>query len=268
MDRRWLIVFPSLFTVSSIFCGIYALLNASGPDLAGAHEANLRAAVAILCGMFLDGCDGRVARMTHTQSDFGVQLDSLADVVSFGAAPAVLLYRWALSPLGVWGMFVAGLFAAAGAIRLARFNVMASRSTGPSNFFVGLPIPLAAGMVVAVVIAATAGPQPQNVPAVPVAILTIVLSYLMVSTIRYHSFKKVRFQPRHALVVAGLALFGVGVALRGHPSLVPVAYFSGYVLLGLVEEVFLRRRRTEGMPVAAGGAAAMIPTDDDDPENG
>lgn len=266
MDRKWLIVFPSLFTVSSIFCGIYAILNAAGPGLdpAAANAANLRAAIAILCGMFLDGCDGRVARMTHTQSDFGVQLDSLADVVSFGAAPAVLLYKWALSPLGFWGMFVVGLFAAAGAIRLARFNVMASRSMGPSNFFVGLPIPLAAGMVVAVVIAATAGPQPQQVRPLPVAILTVVLSYLMVSTIRYHSFKKVQFQPKHALIVAGVALFGVAVAARGHPSLVPVAYFSGYVLLGLVEEIVFRRRRAETVPVVAGGAAAMIPADDDD----
>ncbi len=255
MDRKWLIVLPSMFTVSSIFCGVYAILVSARAPAGTSPEDYFRAALAILGGMFLDGCDGRVARLTRTQSDFGVQLDSLADVISFGAAPAVLLYQWALHPLGGWGVLVAGLFAACGAIRLARFNVLASRSTGPSDYFVGLPIPLAAGMVVAVVVATARASGPVVVPALPVGVLAVVLSYLMVSTIRYRSFKKVSLHSRELAVLGLVVAFGVVVAVRMRPSLVPVAYFSGYVLAGLAEEVLFKRRRQERMSLAtsAGG---------------
>ena len=106
--------------------------------------------------MFFDGFDGRVARLTKTQSQFGVELDSLADVISFGVAPAMLVYKWALAPLGFVGLFVSFVFAACGALRLARFNVLApahATTAAAPRFFVGLPIPLAAGMIVSMVIA-------------------------------------------------------------------------------------------------------------------
>src|SRR5207302_8350515 len=108
--------------------------------------------VAIFFGNFFDAFDGRVARLTRTQSDFGVELDSLADVISFGVAPAILVYKWALAGLGIGGIVISSIYAACGAIRLARFNVLAHSESGTQRYFVGLPIPLAAGMLVAVVI--------------------------------------------------------------------------------------------------------------------
>src|SRR5687767_10369159 len=145
-------VISNLFTITSIFCGFYALTLCAGD----ATPAQLyQAALAIFFAFFFDGFDGRVARLTKTQSQFGVELDSLADVISFGAAPAILVYKWALAPLGFFGIFVSFCFAACGALRLARFNVMAQRSShsGPSRFFTGLPIPLAAIAIISMVVA-------------------------------------------------------------------------------------------------------------------
>src|SRR5258706_13614567 len=120
--RQLLFVLPNLFTVSSIFCGFYALTLCCGD---ASPAALYQAALAIFFGIFFDGFDGRVARLTKTQSMFGQELDSLADVITFGAAPALLVYRWALSDLGIGGIFIGFLFAACGALRLARFNVLA-----------------------------------------------------------------------------------------------------------------------------------------------
>lgn len=123
--RKLMFVLPNLFTVTSIFCGFYAITLCSGE----AEPVQLyQAALAILFAMFFDGFDGRVARLTKTQSDFGMQLDSLADVMSFGAAPALLVYKWALAPMGFWGLFISFAFMACGAMRLARFNVLALRN--------------------------------------------------------------------------------------------------------------------------------------------
>src|SRR5262245_33500237 len=164
--RKLLFVLPNLFTVSSIFCGFYALTLCTGD----ASPAQLyQAALAIFFGIFFDGFDGRVARLTKTQSQFGMELDSLADVVTFGAAPALVVYRWALQPLGIVGIFIGFMFAACGALRLARFNVLAlkeeaakkaapeasgtPKSHAAGRFFVGLPIPLGAGVVISIIIA-------------------------------------------------------------------------------------------------------------------
>jgi CDP-diacylglycerol--serine O-phosphatidyltransferase len=165
--RKLLFVLPNLFTVSSIFCGFYAATLCTGE----ASPAQLyQAALAIFFGIFFDGFDGRVARLTKTQSQFGMELDSLADVVTFGAAPALLVYRWALQPLGIGGIFIGFMFAACGALRLARFNVLAlkeeeqkklaaasgtplAKTHSASHFFVGLPIPLGAGVVISMIIA-------------------------------------------------------------------------------------------------------------------
>ena len=137
--RKAMFVLPNLFTVSSIFLGFYSMTLASGD---ATPEELYRAALAIFFAIFFDMFDGRVARMTRTQSDFGVQLDSLADVISFGAAPALLVYRWALAPMGFMGLFLSFAFAACGALRLARFNVLAARGDKASHrFFTGLPIP-------------------------------------------------------------------------------------------------------------------------------
>ena len=264
MNRKWLFVLPNLFTVSSIFCGIYAITLATGATGETANDDFFRAAMAILFGMFFDGCDGRVARLTRTQSDFGVQLDSLADIVTFGVAPAILLHEWALAPFGVAGVFVAGVFASCGALRLARFNVMAGKEEGPNAYFTGLPIPLAAGMVVALVIAATRAPEPAAVPPLPAAMLTLVLAYLMVSNIRYHSFKKLSLQPRALTVMLGVLAVGALVAVQVRPSFVLVVYFSAYVLLGLVEEILFRKRRTRALELAGSSEPLVVEEEDDE----
>ncbi len=244
--HKLMFVLPNLFTVSSIFCGFYAISLCAGT--AGPNEL-YTAAIAIFFAMFFDGFDGRVARLTRTQSEFGVELDSLADVISFGAAPALLVYKWALAPLGFVGLFLAFSFATCGALRLARFNVMAHRKVpGSSKFFTGLPIPLAAGMLISLIIAhhhAGLGMVQANAA---VAVLVGVLALLMVSNVRYRTFKDVRLSRRSAMVFLVLIGVGVVVATQMRPSFVLVAYFSAYLFMGLAEEViFFKKRRAEAL---------------------
>jgi CDP-diacylglycerol--serine O-phosphatidyltransferase len=235
--RKAMFVLPNLFTVTSILLGFYALVLCAGaPSPAQLYQA----ALAIFFALFFDAFDGRVARMTKTQSDFGVQLDSLADVVSFGAAPALLVYKWALAPLGFAGFFVSFAFLACGALRLARFNVLAARGDqGPSRFFVGLPIPLAAGAIVALVIAhyRAYGDAAAVQERVPVAVVVVLLSFLMVSTVRYRTFKDVHLSPRSLTVFGFLCVAGVAVAVATRASLALLVYVTAYVAMGLAEAV-------------------------------
>jgi CDP-diacylglycerol--serine O-phosphatidyltransferase len=249
-------VLPNLFTVSSIFCGVYSITLSAGEPTG---DNFYRAAVAIFFGSFFDAFDGRVARLTRTQSEFGVELDSLADVVTFGVAPAILVYKWALGGLGFVGFFISSAYAACGAIRLARFNVLAHAESGTQRFFVGLPIPLAAGMLVSVVIALNTLREPvaEAVGLWPIATLVLVLAFLMVSTIRYRTFKEAGLNPRTLLAFLVVIAVGVGVAIRGRPSLVLLVYFSFYVLLGLAEEAVFGRKRRAAARAAL--QAASIP---------
>ena len=201
--RRGVYVLPALFTVGNIFCGYLSL------DATQHERYDLAAGLLFLAG-FLDSLDGRVARMTGTTSAFGEQLDSLADVVSFGIAPAVLVYHWALDSYARLGLFVSFLFLVCGACRLARFNVQVH--VVDKRYFVGLPIPAAAGALCGPIWAL---PEPVPLPWMKPAflVLTLVLSYLMVSTLRYRSFKDVdlrsrrsaRLVPLVALVIAAVA---------------------------------------------------------------
>jgi CDP-diacylglycerol--serine O-phosphatidyltransferase len=246
-------VLPNLFTVGNIFCGFYAIsLCMDSPDALRLY----RAAVAIFFGMFFDMFDGRVARLTRTQSEFGVQLDSLADMVSFGAAPAFLVYRWSLYHADFLGLFCAFLFMLAAALRLARFNVLAAHESGPSKHFMGLPSPLAAGTVVAMVMASypfersdmdgallvTLGGSTEPLmelrilPGVAM-LVTIGLGALMVSNVRYRTFKDLKLNRK-----SGTILFLVGLSFAAGASLIKPAFsltllFGGYILLGLLEEV-------------------------------
>jgi len=233
-------VLPNLFTVSSIFCGVYSIMLSAGE---ATGDNFYRAAVAIFFGNFFDAFDGRVARMTKTQSEFGVELDSLADVITFGVAPAILVYKWALYEMGFVGILIAGVYAACGAIRLARFNVLARSEAGVQRFFVGLPIPLAAGMLVSLVIALQHERGADSFTAWPIALVVLILAFLMVSTIRYRTFKEAGLNPRTLLIFLLVIAVGVAVAIRGRPSLVLLVYFSFYVLLGLAEEALFGRKR-------------------------
>src|SRR5262245_28629337 len=152
--KRTLILLPNLITLSSIFCGFDSIRLSA---MADNEDDFYRAALLIIFAMFFDTLDGRVARLTKTQSAFGLQIDSLADVVSFGVAPALLVYRWTLHHCNLAGLIAAFVFTACGAVRLARFNVLSMGEQGapakPSKYIVGLPTPGAAGILVSIVLA-------------------------------------------------------------------------------------------------------------------
>ncbi len=252
--RRTLFVLPNLITLASIFCGFNAIrvVSLDNPT----SDDFYRAAILLMFAMLFDLLDGRVARMTRTQSAFGLQLDSLADIVSFGVAPSVLVYKWVLYRFPVPGLFVGFMFTACGAIRLARFNVLNSGSAGapvkPSKYTVGLPIPPASGILISLLLAnhAVGGALSHERYTVAIFGVTIALSLLMVSSFRFRSFKELSFNVGTALMV----MFAIGssafVWRFGKPQFVLVWLLSFYVLIGLVETVraipeSFRRRREE-----------------------
>ncbi|NBX93951.1 MAG: CDP-diacylglycerol--serine O-phosphatidyltransferase [Proteobacteria bacterium] len=183
-SRHYILVLPSIFTTGNLFCGFFAIINSFS------HHFEKASFAIFFAGLF-DVLDGRVARMTQTQSKFGVEYDSIADVVSFGLAPAVLTYVWVLEPYGRLGWAGSFFFAACGALRLARFNTISSEL--PKSYFVGLPIPAAANMVAATFLAY----DELQFPYVDYVMLAamFLLGSLMVSTVRFRSFKD--FDLRH-----------------------------------------------------------------------
>lgn len=245
--RKSLFLLPNLITLSSVFCGFYAIVLCG----AGAEEQDFyRAALLIVYAMFFDTIDGRVARLTKTQSALGVQLDSLADVISFGVAPAALVYRWSLSSLGAIGVLACFTFVSCGVIRLARFNVLTMGESGapkkPGKYILGLPIPGAAGIVVSLVVVSNhsvAGQLPQLSPLVVLAVV-LMLSACMVSTIRFRSFKDLRLSFRTALFVAFAVFSTAFVAFRFKPVFALVWLLTSYVVIGLAEAIFNLSART------------------------
>jgi CDP-diacylglycerol---serine O-phosphatidyltransferase len=260
--RKAMFVLPNLFTCSSIFLGFYAMTLCAGD----ASPAQLnQAALSIFFAIFFDAFDGRVARMTKTQSDFGVELDSLADVVSFGAAPALLAYKWALAPLGFLGFFLSFAFAACGALRLARFNVLAHRGDkGSSRFFVGLPIPLAAGTIVSLVIAhyRAYGSATEPSSRLPIAIVVALLAFLMVSTVRYRTFKDVHLSAKSLAIFGFLCIGGLAVGIATRASFVMVIYMGAYIAMGLAEWVIGRGRPAPAVAALPPGVRAAIEEDE------
>jgi CDP-diacylglycerol--serine O-phosphatidyltransferase len=249
--RKSLFILPNLFTLSSIFCGFYAIVlsnqNASQDDL-------YRASLLIIFAMFFDMIDGRVARLTRTQSAFGMEIDSLADVVSFGVAPALLVYVWSLSALGTVGVVVPFAYLACGAIRLARFNVLSTDTSGrpkkPSKYILGLPIPGAAGILVSLVAANHAVDGELAVRHVPIAIVVLCLSFFMVSTIKFRSFKDLRLSWGTAALVMLAVGTGVMMAVKLHVAFALGWMLTSYVAIGLFETLIgisrrLRRGRHE-----------------------
>src|SRR6185436_17574775 len=207
--KKSLFLLPNMITLTSIFCGFDSIRTSATAQTEGDFY---RAALLIVFAMLFDMLDGRVARATKTQSAFGLQIDSLADIVSFGAAPSMLVYQWTPHRLGTTGLIVSFVFTAMGAVRLARFNILSmgeeGKPTKPSKYIVGLPIPGAAGILVSIVVAnhAAAGAIGGAEYAAAILGTTLVLSFLMVSTIRFRSFKDLRLNVRTVLFVA----FAVG----------------------------------------------------------
>jgi len=241
--RKAMFVLPNLFTLSNIFCGFYSIhLSSHSNEPVFLYQA----ALAIIFGMFFDMADGRVARLTRTQSDFGVQLDSLADVITFGCAPALLLYRWSLHELEFGGIVIAFMFLAAGTIRLARFNVMAADApSGATKDFLGLPIPLAAGAVVATVLANYPFTTPIIGGIKGVCFITISLSLLMISNVRYRAFKSVRPNPRSIIIAVVVILFVAALSAKLQPATALVYLFGIYIADGVIEEIIFFRKRSE-----------------------
>jgi CDP-diacylglycerol--serine O-phosphatidyltransferase len=244
--RKTFFILPNLFTLASVFCGFFAITLCAGTP---SMEAFYQAAIAICFSFFFDLADGRVARLTKTQSNLGLQLDSLADMLSFGAAPALLVYKWGLTSFGLWGILIAFLYVAAAALRLARFNVLAMQhdSAKPGKFIVGLTVPAASSVLVSIVVLNhQLGGSFVKAGQVSLAVLIVVLSYLMVSRIRFRSFKDLRLSRRTILVALGIAAFtGTALLAHMHSAFVFVALMGAYLALGLMEEIIFYRRRRE-----------------------
>lgn len=224
---------PNLITTGSLFAGFYAIVA----SINGRFEA---AALAILVALVLDGLDGRLARLTQTTSGFGLQYDSLSDLVAFGVAPAILVYLWALKEFGRFGWVAAFLFVVCGALRLARFNVQ-SGSMDP-RYFNGLPIPAAATFVATgVLFYLHLGDWPY-LRHLYVLVMIYVLSFLMVSNLKFYSFKNPELFRRHRFqtLVAGVLIF---VVVATEPYLMGFVLTAAYLVSGIFSTlVFLRQR--------------------------
>ncbi|MFC1815499.1 CDP-diacylglycerol--serine O-phosphatidyltransferase [Thermodesulfobacteriota bacterium] len=220
--RRGIYLLPNIFTSLNIFCGFYAIIAAINGKF-------IAAAVSIIIAGLFDNIDGKIARATNTTSKFGVEYDSLADLISFGLAPGLMMYLWALKPLGRIGWLAAFLFMVCGALRLARFNTQAGTISG--DHFVGLPIPAAAGMnTVTVLIYHKFGLDGQASP-VLILIMLYALSFLMVSSIKYNSFKKpelLRKMNFNVLVASILIL----IFIAAQPSIALFLFGTAYVISG------------------------------------
>ena len=237
--RRGIYLLPNMITTAGLFAGFYAIVAAMN----GRFEA---AAVAIFVAMIMDGIDGRVARLTNTQSEFGVQYDSLADMVSFGLAPALVMYEWSLKSMvsvgwAKLGWLAAFIFTAGAALRLARFN--AQVETAEKNYFRGLPSPSAAGALAGMVWVGTdLGINGEDL-VYGAFVLTVAMGLLMVSNIRYYSFKEFHFKNRVSFV-AMLVVVLVYAFASIDPPKVLFAGFLIYAVSGVVYTLMeIRKRR-------------------------
>ena len=223
--NRGVYLIPNLLTTGNLFSGFYAIVA-----VLNAHYS--AAAIAILIGIIFDSLDGRWARMTRTSSRFGAEYDSLADVVSFGVAPGLLIYSWALSGYGRLGWVAAFLFVVCGALRLARYNV--ESNTSENHSFQGLPIPASAGLIASLVLMDYRFLR-MGTEVKPLLIVTLiyVLAFLMVSSFRYTSFKNMQLLSRKPfrMLVTAVLLF---IVLAAEPHIMLFVFFAGYALSGVV----------------------------------
>ena len=239
--RRGVYLLPSLLTMGNMFCGYACVVYA----MRGEYET---AAPFIGIAVVLDMLDGRIARLTGTTSAFGVEFDSLADIISFGMAPAILSFAWGLSSLGRLGWAAGFLFVAAAAMRLARFNIQSS-SGGDKRYFVGMPSPAAAAIPAATVFAYPWGLSDYR-SALPALFVVLVPAVLMVSTIRFRSFKTLGSPKRRPYTVLIFIAAGI-MAIATHPRFVLVALAYGYLASGFFGMAITRFRRRTGRATPA-----------------
>jgi CDP-diacylglycerol--serine O-phosphatidyltransferase len=245
--RKGIYILPNLFTLAALFGGFYAIVMAINArfDLA---------AVGIFCAMVLDSLDGRVARMTNTQSAFGEQMDSLSDMVSFGAAPGLIAYVWALKDLGRWGWIAAFVYCACAALRLARFNV----NTGvvDKRYFQGLPSPAAAALVAGFIWVMTDMGVAGEQLAWYMFIVALYAGLTMVTNVPFYSFKDI--QMKRSVPFIFIVLIAIGIAVINiHP---PIVMFSIFVLYGLSGYAIYFWRKFKGIPTS------VISTSTDEPD--
>jgi CDP-diacylglycerol--serine O-phosphatidyltransferase len=239
--RKTLFILPNLITLSAIFCGFDSIRLSAAAE---GEDDLYRAALLIVFAMFFDVLDGRVARMTKTQSAFGLQIDSLADVISFGVAPGVLVYSWTLKSFGVLGLVASFAFCAAAAVRLARFNVLSMGEDGkpsrPSKYFLGLPTPGAAGILVSIVVAnhAVGGAIGRREYASVILAITVLLALLMVSNVEFRTFKDFRLNLKSGAFVGFAVLSSVVISSQMKPAFVLCWLLGAYVVLGLCESLW------------------------------
>jgi len=233
--HRGIYILPNIFTSLNLFCGFYAII--------AAIEKNFfAAAIAIIIGAMFDMLDGKIARATNTTSKFGIEYDSLADLISFGLAPGVMMYLWALKPLGRLGWLAAFLYLACGTLRLARFNTQVGSVS--SDYFVGLPIPASAGMNAATILFFHRFNIVGHENPVSILIMLYFLSFLMVSTIKYNSFKKPELFRRmnfNVLVAAILIL----IFIAAQPSIALFLFGVAYICSGLTSTVRYHTKRRQ-----------------------
>ena len=233
LRRRGIYLLPNLFTTGALFAGFYAITSAMG----GRYET---AGIAIFIAMILDGLDGRVARLTNTQSDFGAQYDSLSDMVSFGAAPALVMYLWAFSSLGKLGLFAAFVHMAGGALRLARFNTQLT--SADKRYFQGLPSPAAAAILAGFVLICLEYGYSIEFIKYPAVILTMTTGLLMVSNFRYSSFKDIDLKGKVPFFVAIAVMLAIAFVMA-QPQTMLFLLFLIYAISGPVVTLVARKRR-------------------------
>ena len=231
-SQRGIYLLPNLLTSANLFCGFYALIAAIQGQF-------VKAAIAIMVAAVFDTLDGKIARVTGTASKFGLEYDSLCDAISFGVAPGILVYLWALQPFGRLGWLAALLFVACGTLRLARFNTQTEHVR--SDYFNGLPIPAAAFMIAATVILFNRFGGNVETKHVAILIMIYVLSFLMVSTVKYYSFKQAGFFKKMKFNMLVLViLFSIVVAAE--PGITFFVMMLCYVLSGPFTTLWLRKK--------------------------
>ena len=235
--RRGIYILPNIFTSLNIFCGFYAVIASIDHNFSAA-------AISIIIAVVFDALDGKIARATNTTSKFGVEYDSLADLISFGLAPGVMIYLWALRPLGRMGWLAAFLFMVCGALRLARFNTQSG--TKSNEYFVGLPIPAGAAMTATTVLFCSKFGISGNASHLIILIMLYMLSFLMVSTIKYNSFKKPElFKRMNFNVLVSVILILIFIAAQ--PSIALFIIGLAYIFSGPVF-FLLRRKKAKQRP--------------------
>ena len=245
--RKGIYVLPNLFTLAALFGGFYAIVMAM-------NEKFELAAIGVFCAMVLDSLDGRVARMTNTQSAFGEQMDSLADMVSFGAAPALIAYEWALKGIGRWGWMAAFIYCACAALRLARFNV--NTSVVDKRFFQGLPSPAAAALVMGFIWLMNELGYAGSDVVWPAFVLCLYSGLTMVTNVPFYSFKDV--QMKKSVPFAVIVLLALVIAIINiHP---PTVLFALFIVYGLSGYALYGWRRVKGQPTS------VISTSTDEPD--